>query len=217
MLKDTSQDKRQKTEIQKENDQKESLILWCQGSCALLRCLLLKFSSQSSEQCSLSRQVPGFLQVKLLSLSVVTCSKSDDTSAQAPISPQSIPTPFDTPVTAMACAGSSPLLVSSHLLTSQAGRQLTKSPPSFVCTSDLRGERGAEGEQLSCRVGHMSHLKSFNLDVRSLTDFCMPLVLFSIYLSICPRVGLTAIWCHAMMWPNPQCQRCTEISVQGGI
>ena len=138
--------------------------------------------------------MPWFLQVKLLSLSVVTCSKSDGAHQLKHQFPQSIPTPFDTPVTAMACAGSSPLLVCSHLLTSQRGRQLTKSAPSFVCTSDLRGERGAEGEQLSSRVGHiMSHLKSFNLDVRSLTDFCMPLVLFSIYLSICPRVGLSAI------------------------
>ena len=84
---------------------------------------------------AVNKQVPVFLQVKLLSLSVVTCSSQT--------THQSIPPPFDTPATATACAASSPLLVCCHLLPSQTGRELIKSAPSFVYTSNLRfGERG---------------------------------------------------------------------------
>ena len=150
-----------------------------------MRCLLLKFSSQSSEQCSLSRQVPGFLQVKLLSLSVVTCSKVRRRISSSTNFPRVSPHHLILQLLQWHVQAH---LFSSSVLTClqvKRGRQLTKSAQNFVCTSDLRGERGAEGEQLSSRVGHiMSHLKSFNLDVRSLTELFVPALCLSVH-----RVG----------------------------
>ena len=111
--------------------------------------------------------------------------KSDGTSAQAPIYPRVSPHHLILQLLQWHVQAH---LFSSSVLTClqvKRGRQLTKSAQNFVCTSDLRGERGAEGEQLSSRVGHiMSHLKSFNLDVRSLTELFVPALCLSVH-----RVG----------------------------